>query len=122
MTASLLTRSFNNHRTGCNLEETILTPEGVRAHGIRLLYEIRLPGDARGMEAQPLVVPDLEMADGKRHEVLFAATMNNDVAAYDAATGELLWHQHLANPVKSDASADMFRLADHWGILFNPGD
>lgn len=124
MPASCLTRGFNNHRTGCNLQETTLTPDGVRSRGIRHLFDINIPGDARGVEAQPLVVPGLVMVDGLQRDVLFAATMNNDVIAYDVSpdvvTEKVLWLQHLANPVLSNRQADVWGIADRWGILSTP--
>lgn len=120
MPAYLLTRSFSNCRDGANLNETILRPEGIRAHGIRHLFDIDLPGDARGTEGMPLIVPGLIMRDGERHDVLFTATMGNDVAAFDANTGQRLWWQHVANPVKSNLGMDMYQIADHWGILSTP--
>jgi hypothetical protein len=118
--AACLTRSFDSYRTSANLQETALTPELVRSRGIRLLTEIRLPGDARGTEGQPLVVPNLAMRDGIRHDVLFTATMGNDVQAIDAVTGGMLWSQHIAVPVKSTRAMDMYEIADHWGILSTP--
>lgn len=118
--ASALTRSFNNYRTGANLKETILTPEGVRDHGIRLLFEIDLPGDARGTEGVPLIVPDMIGRDGQIRDVLFTATMGNDVGAFDANTGQQIWWQHIAMPVKSSKAMDMYEIADHWGILSTP--
>lgn len=120
MPVSALTRSFNNHRTGANLEETVLTPEGIRAHGIRLLFTIDLPGDARGTEGMPLVVSGLTMRDGLKHDVLFVATMGNDVGAFDANTGQRLWWQLVANPIKSIKAMDSYPIADYWGILSTP--
>src|SRR5215472_1787165 len=68
-------RSFDLVRTGANVKETILTPNAVRSRGIKRLFSLNPPGDARGCEARPLIVPGLVMADGRTHDVVFLATM-----------------------------------------------
>ena len=120
MSASVTTRSYDNYRTGANLQETTLTALAVQKRGIKLLAEIQLPDDARGSEGMPLIVPGLTMDDGAQHEVLFVATMYNDVLAYDTTTFELLWKQHVGEPIKGTKKMDMFQINDHWGILSTP--
>ena len=53
-----LTRSADNSRSGWNPHETQLTQAAVQSKGILRATIIPLVGDARGMEAQPLVLPN----------------------------------------------------------------
>ena len=47
--------------------------------------------DENGIEAQPLLVPDVTLADGSTHEVIYLATMANRVFAIDIDTRQDLW-------------------------------
>jgi hypothetical protein len=117
---AVATRSYGNTRTGSNARETILTPDAVRARGIKRLFSLVTPGDARGCEAQPLVIPGLVMADGTTHDVVFLATMANQVWAFDGNDGTLLWQQVLGRPIDGSTAIDSHRINDHWGILSTP--
>jgi hypothetical protein len=126
MAVAVTTRSYDNARSGANVGETVLTPAAVATQGIRRLYaSIELPGDARGVEAQPLVVPDVEIAGG-RHEVIYLATMANQLFAIDAATGARLWNQSLGRPIDrsppppSRDNFDAHMINDHWGVMGTP--
>jgi hypothetical protein len=112
-----LTRSFDNSRTGANLEEAVLTAVRVQRQGVRLVGEIVLPGDARGTEGQVLYVPGLRMRDGLVHDCIFISTMSNDVHCYDAATLLPLWQARIGNPITGNRRMDMYLVNDHWGIL-----
>ena len=75
-------------RTGQNLQETILTPANVNASGFGQLFTI--PVDAQ-VYAQPLYLPSLTVG-GSQYNVLFVATENDSVYAFDADRGGLpLW-------------------------------
>jgi hypothetical protein len=117
---AVTTRSFDLARTGANVHETILTPDAVRSRGIRRLFSLAVTGDARGCEAQPLMVPGLAMADGSTHDVVFLASMANQVWAFDANNGTLLWQRTLGRPVNGGTAIDSHRINDHWGILSTP--
>jgi PQQ enzyme repeat len=117
---AVVTRSFDNARTGANLRETILTPAGVRARGLKRLFSLPTPGDARGCEAQPLIVPGLAMANGAVRDVVFLATMANQVLAFDADTGAPLWQRALGRPIDGSEAIDAHRINDHWGIVSTP--
>ncbi len=120
MTVPVITRSYDNCRSGANLNETILTPAYLKANGIRLLFTIPLGPDARGSEGQPLYVPGLVMGDGISHNVVYHATMYNQVVADDADTGERLWLQQVGVPIKGTTAMDMYLINDYWGILSTP--
>lgn len=117
---AIVTRSFNNARTGANLSETVLTPAAVRTRGVKRLFSLATPGDARGCEAQPLIVPGVVMANGDVHDVVFLATMANQVLAFDANTGEPLWQRALGRPIDGSSAIDAHLINDHWGILSTP--
>jgi hypothetical protein len=61
-----LTRSGDSARSGWNSHETTLTQANVTSAGIVRSPTIPLVGDARGMEAQPLIVPNVKTAKGVR--------------------------------------------------------
>jgi hypothetical protein len=117
---AVTTRSYDNARTGANSAEPTLTADSVSTRGIRRLSTLHVPGDARGVEAQPLVVPNVELADGTTREVIYLASMANDILAFDAADGGLLWSTHLGTPVKGSKAIDAWLVNDHWGILSTP--
>ena len=48
--------------------------------------------DARGCEAQPLIVPGVTLDDGTVHDIVFIATMANQVFAFDVTSGVQLWN------------------------------
>jgi hypothetical protein len=52
-----LTRSADNSRSGWNAHETVFTQDSIRTKGIVRATIIPVMGDARGMEAQPLILP-----------------------------------------------------------------
>lgn len=126
----VVTRSFGNTREGAQLAERTLTAIPVQKRGIRKLFEVQLPGDARGTEGQPLIVAGLRMRDGLVHTVMFVCSMSNDVRAFDADTGLLLWQQRIGNPITNTKRMDMWfrqppqtptrQINDHWGILGTP--
>jgi PQQ enzyme repeat len=127
MAIAVTTRSYDNRRSGANSGETELTPAAVGQKGIRLQHSLMLPDDARGVEAQPLVVPEIEVA-GKRRDVVYLATMANRVYAFDGTTGgDPLWHVTLGRPIDpspppadKEHNFDAHMINDHWGILGTP--
>ncbi len=113
------TRSFDNARSGCNLAETTLKPQNLA--GLRKLYNYLLPDDARGMEAQPLIVPKVKLRNGRVRDLAILATMGNTVYAYDAHDPkQLYWSVNLGDPVRNSAAVDAWMINDNWGILSTP--
>jgi outer membrane protein assembly factor BamB len=118
---SVVTRSYDNSRSGANLNEQVLTPSKV-AGGLRKLFSLKITDDKR-LEAQPLYVSGLMMSDGKTHDVVFVCTMANNVWAFDVNTGKTIWHNpiNLGRPIKPNgAEIDLFRINILWGILGTP--
>jgi outer membrane protein assembly factor BamB len=118
--AGVTTSSYDNTRCGANIEETTLTPAAVRARGIRHLFSLALPGDARGAEAQPLIVPGVKLKNGSIHDVVYVATMANMIFAFDANTGAQLWMVQLGTPINGSGDIDAHLINDHWGIVSTP--
>jgi len=71
----------DQNRSGTNPNETILTPANVTPQSFGKLFSQLVDGYVYG---QPLLVSNLTMADGTTHNVLFAATENDSVYAFDA--------------------------------------
>ncbi|WP_233847477.1 outer membrane protein assembly factor BamB family protein [Paraburkholderia sp. HD33-4] len=74
-------------RTGQNLGETTLTPANVTASTFGKVGFFSVDGK---VDAQPLFVRSLAIAGGT-HNVLYVATENDSVFAFDADTGATLW-------------------------------
>ena len=122
MKVEVLTRSYNNARTGANPAETTLTPAAVGSSGLRKLFSLAIHDDTRGIEAQPLIVPDITMPDGNKHDVVYLCSMANTIWAYDANNGAPLWPHpvSLGIPIKNTKQIDVWLINDHWGILSTP--
>lgn len=113
----ILTRAYDNSRSGTNTRETILTATNVATKGIRRITTIPVYGDARGMEAQPLILPGVRLRDGSMHDVMVLPSMANVVRGVDATTGIGLWQTTLGIPITGSAAIDMHQINQHWGVL-----
>jgi hypothetical protein len=120
MSVSVLTRAYNNARTGANLEESVLTAAAVRSRGIKRLFSLQLPGDRRGAEAQPLIVPAVRFPNGQTRDLVLLATMANRVFAFDANDGTPVWERTLGTPINGSKDIDFHLVNDHWGVLSTP--
>ena len=121
MSISVLTRGYDNSRAGANPRESVLTAAAVRSRGIRRLFSLRLPGDRRGAEAQPLIVPGVALPGGRTRDLVLLATMANEVFAFDANDSTPVWQRVLGTPINSSSQIDDHPINDHWGILSTPG-
>lgn len=120
---AVLTRSYDNGRTGATLSETTFTPDKV-AQGLQKRFSLQIPDDPR-IEAQPLYVPGMLMPDGQKHDVLYVFSMANTVWAFDARTGNRLWAQPASlgtpfRPQPGDAVDVNPPINVAWGILSTP--
>lgn len=68
-------------RTGQNLYETTLTPQNVNMGSFGKVFSYPVDGP---LYVQPLYVPNLVIADQGMHNVIFVATENDTVYAFDA--------------------------------------
>jgi hypothetical protein len=120
MSISVTTRSYDNARSGTNAEERVLTPSAVQTKGIEKLFSLQMTGDKRGIEAQPLVLPGVTLANGQSHDIVYLADMANQVWAFEVETGAQLWMRTLGTPVNGTQAIDTYMINDHWGILSTP--
>jgi len=89
----VLTWRYDLTHSGANTSETALTPANVASNSFGKLFS--LPVDDH-LYAQPLYVPNLKMSDGQVHNVLFLATENDTLYAFDADTkGSPIWQVSL---------------------------
>lgn len=118
MPVSVTTRSFDLARSGANTAETILTPQAVRARGVKQLLVLETPDDPR-LEAQPLYLGGLSIL-GMPRNVVLQATMGNWIYAWDADTGALIWKKYLGQPIKGGTDIDQHNINVLWGVLSTP--
>jgi hypothetical protein len=111
-----LTRSFDNSRSGWNDKETALTQASIRTKGVSLKTVVPVIGDARGMEAQLLIIPGVMTARGKR-DVMVLPSMANVVRGVDAHDGSGIWQVNLGTPIQGSGAIDFHNINDKWGCL-----
>ncbi len=96
---SVLTYHNDNVRDGVNLNETTLNLANVNSRQFGKLFAQHVDGQ---IYAQPLYVPNLTVG-GHRHNVVFVATENDTVYAFDGDTSQAaLWKKHLATAVSNN--------------------
>jgi hypothetical protein len=79
--AGVLTYQYDNARDGLNPHESILTPAGVGNPTFGLLFSRSV--DA-AIFAQPLYVPNVDIAGKGKHNAVFVVTKSDSVYAFDA--------------------------------------
>jgi autotransporter-associated beta strand protein len=97
LSVNVLTWHNDNTRQGLNANEVVLTPANVNASTFGELLSYAVTGQ---VYAQPLYVSNLAIPGKGTHNVVFVATENNDVYAFDAnsnagTSAGLLWHVNL---------------------------
>jgi hypothetical protein len=104
-TIDVLTRSNDNQRSGANLRETILNTSNVNKNQFGKLFE--LPVDDQ-IYSQILYASELQIDETTTRNVIFVATQNNSVYAFDADTkAAWLWHRNFngtGRPMKNTDS------------------
>jgi hypothetical protein len=98
---------------GANLNEVTLTPSNVNSVSFGRKYALPVDGQ---LYAQPLYVPGLSV-NGATHNVVFAATQNDSVYAFDADSGSQLWKVSVGTPVSNN---DPEGVQPTLGILSTP--
>jgi outer membrane protein assembly factor BamB len=93
---SVTTYHNDNARTGQNTNETKLTPSNVHPVSFKKLFTGSVSLDSWA-SAQPLYVANLTIAGGS-HNVVYVATLNNSVYAFDADSGAELWMRNYGAP------------------------
>lgn len=92
----ILSNRYDPPRTGANLRETTLTTSNVSVDRFGRLYSYPVDGS---VYAQPLYVSGVTI-NGTVRNVLYAATMNDQVYAFDAdsASPTPLWKRSFISP------------------------
>jgi len=91
---SVLTQHNDNQRTGANLNETMLNTSNVNGSQFGLLFKLGVDDQ---VWASPLYVAGLSIG-GATHNVVYVATANNSVFAFDADRGgNALWSRNFNN-------------------------
>ncbi|HTZ90055.1 MAG TPA: hypothetical protein VMA71_06935 [Alloacidobacterium sp.] len=93
MSAQVAVTTYQNdtYRSGANTQEATLTPANVNVSQFGRLNVLPVQGY---VYAQPLYVPNLTIG-GQSHNVVFVATEHDQVYAFDANSGQQLWHKNL---------------------------
>jgi outer membrane protein assembly factor BamB len=91
---AVTTYHYDNLRTGWNHSETVLSAASFPAT-FGILQTVTLDDQ---VDAQPLLVPGLQIAGGV-HDVVYVVTQNNSVYAIDASSGIVLLQRNLGPPV-----------------------
>jgi hypothetical protein len=103
----IMTKCGDNARS-CSFQETTLTPAAVAQHGMQMLPPIPVVGDARGMDAQPLIWGG----------VMVLASEANVIRGVQPIGGAAIWQTpQLCVPVKSVPENDMWGTQDHFGMM-----
>src|SRR5258708_22610492 len=100
LSVNVLTWHDDIGRTGQNTNETMLTPANVNTSSFGELFSYPVTGQ---VYAQPLYVSNLSIPGKGTRNVVFVATMDNDVYPFDANSNSgqgarLLWHLYLWRP------------------------
>ena len=91
---AVLTQHNDNTRSGWNDNETALTTSNVNVQQFGAVF--MLPVDDQ-VYAQPLVVGHVSVGAGD-HNVVYIATVNNTLYAYDGDNGRLYWQRGFTAP------------------------
>ena len=101
---SVLTQHNNLTRAGLNNQEKKLTTSNVNATQFGKLFSLAVDDQ---VYAQPLVLANVNLASEVRN-VVYIATVNNSVYAYDGDTGYLFWKKNYTAPgMRAPQNTDM---------------
>jgi hypothetical protein len=94
------THHNDNLRTGANLSETLLNTGNVKVNQFGRLFSYAVDAD---IYTQPLYVPGVSIPGNGTHNVVYVATQNDSVYAFDAdsnagANAQPLWQVNFTNP------------------------
>jgi putative pyrroloquinoline-quinone-binding quinoprotein len=117
---AVTTQHNDNRRTGQTLHETVLNTSNVNVNTFGKLFSRTVDGQ---IYAQPLYVPAL-VINNVSHNVVYVATENNSVYAFDADSASglgILWHRHLGTAVpNADISPACVDIHPQIGITATP--
>ncbi len=93
---------YDDTGTGQNRRETVLTPKNVNSTAFGKLFATPIDGY---MYAEPLFVRDVAIPGHGSHNVVYAATENDTVFAFDADSGAELFRANLGHALPKDQLA-----------------
>jgi hypothetical protein len=91
---SVLTQHNDNNRSGWNPNETALTTANVNSGQFGEVFALVVDDQ---VYAQPLVAGHVSIGGGD-HNIVFVATVNNTVYAFDGDDGTLYWQKNFTAP------------------------
>ena len=91
---SVLTQHNDNTRAGLNDNETLLTTSNVNVTHFGKQFSLQVDDQ---VYAQPLVAGKVDIG-GAPHNVVYVATVNNTVYAFDGDNGKLYWQKNFTAP------------------------
>jgi hypothetical protein len=101
---SVLTQHKNNTRSGLNDAEITLTTSNVNVNEFGKLFTLNVDDQ---VYAQPLVVGDVTIAGGE-HNVVYVASVNNTLYAFDGEDGQTYWQKnYTATGMRPPKNTDM---------------
>ena len=101
---AVLTQHNDNTRSGWNDKETALTTSNVNVQQFGAVFTLRVDDQ---VYAQPLVVGHVSVSGGDRN-VVYIATVNNTLYAYDGDDGTLYWQRGVTAPgMRPPSNTDM---------------
>lgn len=97
----VFTRNYNNARTSTNTDEIVLTPQNVNPKQFGKIFSYSVDG---GIYAQPLYVANVKLPDNTYHNIVYVATTNDTVYAFDADNPRvgLIWKRSLVDASKGE--------------------
>jgi hypothetical protein len=102
------TQRYDNSRSGANTQEVILTPSNVNVNQFGKLFALPVDGQ---VYAQPLYMQNVTIPGQGVHNVVYVATQNNSVYAFDAdgQSTTPLWHASFTSAtVTAVPSSDIY--------------
>jgi hypothetical protein len=115
---NVTTNRYDLRRSGTNTQETILNVSNVNPMQFGKLFTRAVVGD---IYAQPLYLSNVEFADSVSHNVVYVATMHNNLYAFDADNpdeSDPLWQVNFGPSFPVDKSSDIWD--GEIGILSTP--
>ncbi len=114
---NITTQHSDNSRDGLNASETVLTQANVNGTQFGRLFKVAVDDQ---VFAQPLVVNSVSIGGGT-HSVVYVATANNSIYAFDAVNGTRYWQVNLGPAfVVDDAGISCTDTLDSAGIMSTP--
>ncbi len=123
LSVNVLTYHNDPAQDGLNPDEPVLTPSNVNSVDFGKVFSAPVDGQ---IYAQPVYMSGLSIPGKGTHNVVFVATENDSVYAFDANTGNELWQDSFidpsagVNPVPASALTGDFQIKPEVGISSTP--